>query len=109
MVLCNIFRKTVAHLSTAIDANGLTVAQPHWRGTHDTILGYILWIYDVEVLSLIVAGGYSGTLMKAAFANRTDDKTKHFFDKMKKGNIMFHSVSTLIYAWRIIYELINDI
>ena len=42
----------MAHMSNAIDANGLTELQAEWGGTHDALLGMLFWIYYVPTFSL---------------------------------------------------------
>jgi len=45
-------RAAVRLLKSAIDANGLVRLQHTWGGTHDAILGLLLWIYNIPTYSI---------------------------------------------------------
>ena len=45
-------RAAVQLLHSAIDANGLVRLQHIWGGTHDAILGLLLWIYNIPTYSI---------------------------------------------------------
>jgi len=84
-------RKSITRLAPSIHANGLTIAQAHWRGTHDVLFGFLLWLYDINVMPMVPAGGFTGIKLKENIANQTDVKTNRLFERLK-GNIMFHGV-----------------
>jgi hypothetical protein len=50
--LHSFFRATMQRLSNGIDANALTGLQSAWGGTHDALLGLLLWMYRVPTYSL---------------------------------------------------------
>lgn len=45
-------RAAMQHMGNSIDANGLTGLQKIWGGTHDAILGMLLWKYAIPTYSL---------------------------------------------------------
>ena len=45
-------RAAVQLLHSAIDANGLVRLQHIWGGTHDAVLGLLLWIYNIPTYSI---------------------------------------------------------
>ena len=45
-------RDTVRFMRSALDANGLTGLQGLWGGTHDALLGLLLFAFDVNIYSL---------------------------------------------------------
>ena len=49
---CVINRKAVDTIKPAIDANGVTNLQKVWGGTHDALLGMLLWIYQINTYNL---------------------------------------------------------
>jgi len=44
-------RDTVRFMQSALHANGLTELQALWGGTHDALLGLLLFAFDVNVFS----------------------------------------------------------
>ena len=47
-----IHRSTMNSLASAISSNALTNLQLIWGGTHDALLGLLLWQYDIPVYSM---------------------------------------------------------
>lgn len=38
-------------LKPAIDHHGMTAMHTHWGGSHDSILGFVFWMYDIPTYS----------------------------------------------------------
>ena len=45
-------RKALDMLFPAVEANGMTELQAIWGGTHDAILGLLLWMYRIDTYTL---------------------------------------------------------
>lgn len=45
-------RAAMQRLGNGIDANALTGLQGAWGGTHDALLGLLLWMYRIPTFSL---------------------------------------------------------
>jgi hypothetical protein len=42
----------MVHMRNGIDSNALTVAHANWGGTHDALLGMLLWVYQIPTYSM---------------------------------------------------------
>ena len=45
-------RQTVLELQSGINANGMTLLQEIWGGSHDAMLGIMLWLYNIPTYTM---------------------------------------------------------
>lgn len=75
-------RRALAMMDNALQANGLTRYQALYGGTHDIILGLLLWVYQVPVYS------YSASYYGMRELNVTDLRSYKF----KDNTLIFHKI-----------------
>jgi len=76
-------------LQAAVDANAVTEAQERWGGTHDMLVGLILWMHSIPIFSM--ASSYFGG--RAFFEQRhmyAFEPAKHIFVHSTKNMQIFN-------------------
>lgn len=80
-------------LKNSVLSNALTIAQKDWGGTHDTLLGFLMWTHNISVYG-IGNSYYGGKLPRAFLLTSPDNYTLQDTQRSKllKGSFIIHNV-----------------
>ena len=77
---------TVSLMQTALDANAMTTAQLKWGGSHDMLLGMLLWMYSVNTYSI----------SRSYFGGRIYAETAAIYNFSPRRDILIHAVKNMV-------------
>ncbi len=84
-------------LHSAVFDNGFVRTQMEWGGSHDIILGQILWLYEIPTASLSYSNVYYGADILKGKLQHTNEisttKNAIISYSQLKDYIIFHKVS----------------
>lgn len=87
-------RVATLEMQSAIDAHALTQEQLEWGGSHDVILGLILWLYDIPVVSMHSSKSFYGSKIL-----RPISPTAAATAGALNSSIFFHNVRRRFCLW----------
>lgn len=82
-----ILRRALAELQATINANGMHKTHREWGGSHDVILGFMLWLHDIPLYP--IASGYRSDRMKKGSL----DKLENEYSDVLDNAIIVHDVN----------------
>lgn len=82
-------RKAVSQLRPTFEANGMVRSQRVWGGSHDVILGHMLWLHRMPTYP--ISFGYRSDRMKTGVLNKLDNR----YAEVLMRAIIIHDVRIL--------------
>lgn len=79
-------RKALSELSSTITANGMVRTQREWGGSHDVILGHMIWLHDMPVYP--VSSAYRSDRMRKGSLEELDNN----YSEILEQAILIHDV-----------------
>lgn len=79
-------RKALTDLRATVDANGMYMSQKEWGGSHDVILGEMVWLLDMPVYPM--AAAYRSDHMRTGVLNNI----KNRYTRLLYDAILVHDV-----------------
>ena len=86
------FRKALCELTSTVNANGMVRTQKEWGGSHDVILGHMIWLHDMPVYP--ISSAYRSDRMRKGSL----DKVDNHYAEILENVILIHDVSFCVYV-----------